>query len=232
MPNHVYHTISISIKDITKEKQEILNNIEKAGGICRYYKPMPQELDGSTSPARIGDGENDTITEERSAELKHKYGYDNWYDWCCNNWGTKWGCFDFEIEDAQLTFTTAWSPMQYTIIELMSQDFPNMLWNYEEEQGWGAEISIEEGEFVDVVQYDTPNWVKEEEIDCGGKNSITLAKLEKEHPSFEDGIGWYVEYSHEFAGKTLKEAKEYLSDNVTGGDSDIMGGLDENGDLI
>lgn len=212
MPNHVYHTISIGI-DITKEKQEILNNIEKAGGICRYYKPMPQELEGSTSPARIGDGENDTITEERSAELKHKYGYDNWYDWCCNIWGTKWGCYDLEINDEQLCFTTAWSPMDDNIIKLMSQDFPNMLWSYEEEQGWGAEISIENGEFVDAMQYDIPNFGKSKGVHLDENNTVEIQELIEEHPSYESGIGWYVDWSYEFAGRTLGEAIDYVKTN-------------------
>jgi len=208
MPNHVYHNISIG-NEITKERQEILNAIEKAGGICRYYKPMPKELEGTTSPQRVGDGEGHTITESKSAELKHKYGHDNWYDWCHSNWGTKWGCYDFEIDDAQLKFTTAWSPMDDTIIKLMAQDFPDMIWDFEEEQGWGAEIYIAEGEIVSELSFDTPDWGEEEEVDCG-KYTTTLTKLEKEHPSYDGGIGWYVDWSFEFAGKTLEEAKEYL----------------------
>ena len=224
MPNHCYHNISIG-SEITKERQEILDAIEKVGGICRYYKPMPKELEGTTSPQRVGDTENCTITESKSAELKHKYGYDNWYDWCNTNWGTKWGCYEFEIDDDQIRFTTAWSPMDELIIKQMAQDFPDMFWTYEEEQGWGAELSIGGGDFIDVVQYDEPTWNGEEEVDCGGRHTTTLTKLAEEHPNFEYGIGWYVEWSNEFAGKTLEEAKEYLLD-------DVMGSLDENGDLI
>lgn len=220
MPNHVYNTLSIG-SEITKERREILNAIEKAGGICRYYKPMPQELEGTTSPQRIGD----TIAKEKSEELIEKYGCDNWYDWCNANWGTKWGCYELEIDDDQLRFTTAWSPMDDTIIKQMAQDFPDMFWTFEEEQGWGAEISIEEGEIIDVLSYDEPTWSEQEEIDCGGRYTTTLTKLKEEHPSFDNGIGWYVDWSMEFAGKTLEEAKEYLLD-------DVMGSLDENGDLI
>ena len=224
MPNHVYNTLSIG-SEITKERREILNAIEKAGGICRYYKPMPKELEGTTSPQRVGDTEGCTITEAKSEKLKHKYGYDNWYYWCSANWGTKWGCYDLKIDDEVLRFTTAWSPMDELIIKQMAQDFPNMFWTYEEETGWGAEISIEEGEIIDVLSYDEPTWSEQEYIDCGGRYTTTLTKLKEEHPSFDNGIGWYVDWSMEFAGKTLEEAKEYLLD-------DVMGSLDENGDLI
>ena len=40
---------------------------------------------------------------------------DRWYDWRCNNWGTKWPACEVEItqddEDfLEITFDTAWSP--------------------------------------------------------------------------------------------------------------------------
>ena len=38
-----------------------------------------------------------------------KYGYETWYDWRINNWGTKWNAFDSSITDNTVIFTTAWS---------------------------------------------------------------------------------------------------------------------------
>jgi hypothetical protein len=50
------------------------------------------------------------------------HGYDNWYDWACDdrNWGTKWGCYDTEVEDDVIRCTTAWGPFQikYSICSL------------------------------------------------------------------------------------------------------------------
>ena len=42
---------------------------------------------------------------------------ENWYEWNCNNWGTKWDASNITIEDSTknsilLTFDTAWSPPQ------------------------------------------------------------------------------------------------------------------------
>ena len=36
---------------------------------------------------------------------------ENWYAWNCDNWGTKWGCYDQQIvgqNNEMISFTTAW----------------------------------------------------------------------------------------------------------------------------
>ena len=39
-----------------------------------------------------------------------QYGADSWYDWCCENWGTKWNASDtYIIDDNEIEFNTAWS---------------------------------------------------------------------------------------------------------------------------
>ena len=50
-------------------------------------KPMPEELAHTTSPSG-----------EPNVDFINKYGVDNWYDWCTNNWGVKWDVGDVELE--------------------------------------------------------------------------------------------------------------------------------------
>lgn len=38
-----------------------------------------------------------------------KYGYIDWYKWCINNWGTKWGACEEYVEDNFISFQTAWN---------------------------------------------------------------------------------------------------------------------------
>ena len=39
-----------------------------------------------------------------------QYGADCWYDWCRENWGTKWNVSDtYIIDDTEIEFSTAWS---------------------------------------------------------------------------------------------------------------------------
>jgi Ferredoxin-like domain in Api92-like protein len=46
-------------------------------------------------------------------ENEKKYGYKDWYDWSCGNWGTKWNSYGNRIEEeapSQIFFETAWAP--------------------------------------------------------------------------------------------------------------------------
>lgn len=50
-----------------------------------------------------------------------KDGYnDGGYEWCCENWGTKWPAYEVQWRDegSCLTFQTAWSPPAPVIVEL------------------------------------------------------------------------------------------------------------------
>ena len=71
------------------------------------------------------------ITQEMSDMRKSEYGYDNWYDWQVNNWGTKWDIKgDVEINDiddetCSLVFQTAWSPPEPIVVKLQEM-FPDL----------------------------------------------------------------------------------------------------------
>ena len=177
MPNHVYSVISLPT--LTKKQKGILEKIEEAGGLCRYYKPMPKGLENTTAP-------------------KDK---PNWYDWALDNWETKWGCYDFIVEDEAIYYTSAWSPIGENIIDMFAKDFPNFMYSWEEEQEYGSEIEYSNGEWIDRNDYYMPEWEEVKELEDG--SSIT--KLINEHPNYKDGVGYYLNYSHEFLGKNLEE---------------------------
>ena len=72
------------------------------------------------------------------------------YDWCCNNWGTKWDCYatsydnetidmdDVDVEDkyVRFEFLTAWAPPQ-PILEKINEKFGDKIsycrWFYRDE---------------------------------------------------------------------------------------------------
>jgi hypothetical protein len=102
-----------------------------------------------------------------SEQLKFKTN--DWYAWNVRNWGTKWdvGVFDTdkypdteiisEADDYILyRMNTAWSP-PYPAIQKLSEQYPELTVSleYEEENGWGGEITFQNGEIVTQTEYDS-----------------------------------------------------------------------------
>lgn len=81
------------------------------------------------------------------------------YEWCCENWGTKWGFCHVELaEEAPgrlfYTFDTAWSPPE-PLIRRMGTMFPELTFEltyYEAGMGFQGSLVIENGESVDEKQ--------------------------------------------------------------------------------
>lgn len=70
-------------------------------------------------------------------EEREKYGTDNWYDWSCENWGTKWNACQVELDesiDDELCyrFDTAWDaprPLVSKLRDMMKQYNANVDWS-------------------------------------------------------------------------------------------------------
>jgi len=76
--------------------------------------PCPQELRDTDAAFYTDKAEQAEQCEIEAANIE-KHGARHWYDWCCDNWGTKWGDYDTYFggqgrNGATFTFNTAWSP--------------------------------------------------------------------------------------------------------------------------
>ena len=89
-----------------------------------------------------------------------KYGFMDWYDWSCNNWGTKWNACETEYNEenpSQVSFQTAWSDVRMLIYELSKQYPKNLfIYNYamEETGVYTGVISFTNGKVYDEAEYD------------------------------------------------------------------------------
>jgi len=89
--------------------------------------PYPEEF-------RFKDEEHKTLGYEG---FREKYGYDakdgfnsGGYEWCVDNWGTKWNAgkvirLDLPSGQITLTFDTAWSPPT-PVVKKLSELFPDL----------------------------------------------------------------------------------------------------------
>jgi len=144
MPNWCENDLSI-----IGSKEELDRLVEYVTGERDIFSfnailPMPEELQGTRSPATIvtqeeydnygppsnGYDVGKPITKEMSDRLIEQYGVDNWYDWANNVWGTKWdttGGTSVRHNETELTycFETAWCPPE-GIYEELTMQFPTL----------------------------------------------------------------------------------------------------------
>ena len=222
MPNQVYSTIRIE-KELTKKQLRILNSISNNKSICKYYYPMPKDLEigsgGTLIKAREilgnefgvipedqqGLSDLDFIEARQSFINERKHGAKDWYDWKNKYYGTKWGDYDLQIDDHCITFTTAWSPLSDSIINNFVKDFPDFTYEWEEEQGFGASFEYVEGEGNLLGDWDIPD-MREIEID-----DHYIYRLNSPHRNLK--LGYYLDWIpsvYSYLGETLEEAKENL----------------------
>ncbi len=59
------------------------------------------------------------------------YGAPTWYEWACENWGTKWNACDPEVDvdERTITFETAWAP-PLGIVSALADRFPKIDWKW------------------------------------------------------------------------------------------------------
>lgn len=105
MPNWCGNTLTL-----THEDPEMILRAKDAfarGEFLNEFIPVPADLRDTTSPNR---------EENSAAKLKKKYGYSDWYDYCVNEWGTKWDVGDdngiqtYDDHELIVYFDSAWSP--------------------------------------------------------------------------------------------------------------------------
>lgn len=155
-------------------------NIISANKVIPYpekFKKMDEE-----HYARYGTWDKQTPEQKANAseDMKNgtytKDGYNSGgYDWCCDNWGTKWGFYDATMSEIQQMHDgkfileyyvqTAWAPALPVMIAL-SEKFPNVVIKYYfEDEGWcypAGCATIKDGYSSEQVWEDIDAWKKME----------------------------------------------------------------------
>jgi hypothetical protein len=114
MPNWCNNNLILEHDDpamITRAKEAL-----DRGEFLSEFCPVPKELIETISGS-YGDADKQAALEAQTRANIEKYGYGNWYDYCVNEWGTKWdvggdGQTDVHPEGRMLhtSFDSAWAP--------------------------------------------------------------------------------------------------------------------------
>lgn len=187
MPNHCENILGIAgdKEDVEKFLEFVSRPVPHKGkqevSIFDNLIPMPEELSGTNKSFM-----NENSSEE-SVSLQEKFGYDNWYDWALNNWGTKWGDYELtkstiqtmdssrwnsEIDSIEYRkvyymhfyYTTAWGPGSDEIMSALAEQFPQlnaMLYYEEPGMGFAGFVVVKDGSIAHNEQWEHHQFYKD-----------------------------------------------------------------------
>ena len=126
MPNWCNNSVEIYHED--PAMIERVRTAFNGEGLLQEFIPVPEDLRNTVS-GYLGDGEEQRKLEEDTARNIATHGYANWYDYCVNEWGTKWdvGADGNPAQDIpgglMLGFDSAWAPPIAAYEKLMDMGF-------------------------------------------------------------------------------------------------------------
>ena len=125
MPNWCNNSVVLKHND--PAMIERARNAFNGEGLLQEFIPVPQALRDTVSGS-MGEDKREAHEAQQKAN-REQYGYANWYDFCVNEWGTKWeiGADGNPAQDIDgglvLGFDSAWSPPIAAYEKLLEMGF-------------------------------------------------------------------------------------------------------------
>jgi hypothetical protein len=128
-----------------------------------------------------------------------------WWCWNVREWGCKWDACEIEVQDdfthgGKLTigykFDTPWSP-PLEAIEKLAKQYPDLIINieYEEEQGWGGDVTLQGDNVLQREEWDIPdshaeNMLRRSEVcwrcESYGSGFMQASELYEDCPNYKE----------------------------------------------
>jgi len=130
------------------------------------------------------------ITQAMSDDYKSRFSADNWYDWRCANYGTKWGMYEinfggFVASDTVLfTYDTAWSPATEYYLNI-GKKFPTLRFTHYFGDEGGGFLGFETIENGVVVSSTELGWNSDEGIELRERLGMYYPEDEEESDEAE-----------------------------------------------
>jgi hypothetical protein len=134
----------------------------------REFIPIPHELEIVAGRVGGDDNPDQVLLVAQQAANQKKYGYQDWYSYCINEWGTKWdigydnGEDNAPYNENQAEFTvrynSAWSPPEAACFKLVAMGFDITNYYYEPGMGFcgvfenGADTTYSTGQAPEEIQ--------------------------------------------------------------------------------
>ena len=217
MPNWCYQHLEISgdnaelnrfIKETTGYEEEVIFDGEVKPNLFFDFNSLvkcPDELRTTMAGWSNDPDAQEKLKQQENTNLE-KYGHKNWYDWCCEVYGTKWGACSIDLIDdlepstnpkefgtlcpeyngLRFEFTSAWSPAS-NLIKLISGMFPQLtfaMWYTEESNMYAGWEVFRNDVVVDFAGHDPQPPSSE---------GITEEQWQEEYETWNNNLMQYLE---------------------------------------
>ena len=198
MPNWCNNNLTLQHEDpaMIQRAADALNR----GEFLAEFIPVPEQL--QIVAGCVGDPVEQAKLEADTKRNQEELGYDNWYDYCVGEWGTKWdvgdeGATDIHPDGKMLHtyFDSAWSPPIAAYEKLTEMGFTVGAMYYEGGMAYA-------GVWEDGV---------DDYYDLGGMNS---SQVESDLPVELDEAFGISESMREYEEENQEELTEWLKDGV------------------
>jgi hypothetical protein len=156
MPNWCNNTLELQHEDPAMiERARVAF---KEGKLLNEFVPVPESL--HIVAGRVGDDTDPKQIELEAQEKANleKHGYSTWYDFCVNEWGTKWDVGGDDYNEPQqdspdritMSFDSAWAPPTAAMNKFMDLGFSVRLYYYEPGMAFAGIYSEDGDDYYDI----------------------------------------------------------------------------------
>jgi hypothetical protein len=137
MPNWCNNTLELQHEDpamITRAKTAFAE-----GKLLNEFAPVPASLHIVSGRCGADDNPEQIALEAAQKSNLEVHGYKDWYDYCVNEWGTKWDVGGDDYNEPQqdsptqitMSFDSAWAPPTAAMDKFEAMGFSVRLYYYE-----------------------------------------------------------------------------------------------------
>ena len=195
MPNWCGNTLTL-----THEDTEMIVRAKAAfaeGNFLNEFIPVPDDL--KIVAGQVSDTNEQAMLEAHERFNRAAHGYANWYDFCVNEWGTKWDVGDgqgiqtWDDHELIVYFDSAWSPPIAAYEKLLDLGFTVYATYYE--PGCAFAGIYEDGidDYYDLSGMDSGDVQQQLPPDLDSSFGISEAMAEYEAENEEELTSWYKE---------------------------------------
>ena len=197
MPNWCNNTLELHHED-----PAMIERAKKAfadGKFLEEFIPVPASL--HIVAGSVGDPDEQKKLEEDTARNIEVHGYGNWYDFCVNEWGTKWdvGGDDYNEPSQEtpnkitMSFDSAWAPPITAMDKLEALGFSVRLYYYEPGMCFAGVYEDGHDNYYDLSNMTSTEVAEELQSDLDEMFAIseTMAEYEEENKETDEFQEWY-----------------------------------------